>query len=58
MEYIFLLFVFLSNMEQDYPIQINVINKIGKKSSKSSQSILPKMCNVMDYFTNYSFCNQ
>ncbi len=57
MEYIFLLFVFLSNMEQDCPIQINVINKIGKKSSKSSQSILPKMCNVMDYFTNYSFCN-
>lgn len=36
-------------MVQSHPIQVNV--------TKSKQIILPKMCNVTDYVTNYSFYN-
>ncbi len=64
----FLSLYFYINMVHDYSIQSNVINQLGqwskrnqkeiiKKKSKSSQIILPKLCDVMDYITNYKFCH-
>lgn len=43
-------------MVENYPIQINVINKLGQDTSKSSAIILPKICNVIDYVISYNIC--
>lgn len=54
-EYIFFLFVFLIDMAQDCPIQINMMNKLDQKQSKSSPNTLNKTRNIVDNATNCNF---
>ncbi len=42
---------------QDNVIYSNVINELHQKSSKCNLIILPKICNLMDYVTDYILCH-
>ncbi len=51
----FLLCIVYIIMVQDNAIEINVINELNQNLSKSNLIILPKMCNVTDYISDYNF---
>ncbi len=59
MEYIFFLFVFL----YQYGTRLSYLNQCDEQvrskiiPQKSSLIILPEMCNVTDYITDYNFCH-